>query len=270
VVGGEGARRQVSPATGIALFLPPAMGPSLGGLLIGHFGWQSVFLVNAPFGLIGVLGVISLSPALAPGPQATTRFDTAGLLMLSAGVAASTYGASEGPAAGWWSLDSWPFWSSGLLLMLAYALWARTRRQPAVDLRLLASRDPAIAIGLSVIAALVLFAVLFLIPIFTQDVQGLSPAAAGLVRLPQGLVMAFSIVLGDAATRHRSLLRPSVIGGFAILTLTTGALLAVQAFGNRLQLHPIRRLREDDSASSIPFTPGWTRVRASGLRPQLG
>jgi len=229
LMGGEGARQRISPAAGIVLFLPPAVGPSLGGLLIAHFGWPSVFVLNAPFGLFGVLGVLKLSPTLVPERDASARFDSVGLVMLAAGLALSTYGASEGPAVGWWSVDAWPFWSAGLVLLLAYAVRGRLERHPAVDLRLLSERNPAIAIALSVVAALVLFAVLFLIPVFTQDVQGLSPAQAGLILLPQGLAMAFSIALGDVTTRRRSLLRPSVIAGFAILTLTTGALLLIQA-----------------------------------------
>ena len=56
-----------------------------------------------------------------------------------------------------------PFWSAGIALLVGYATWARIRPRPAVDLRILSSRDPTLALMLSVIASLVLFAVLFLI-----------------------------------------------------------------------------------------------------------
>jgi EmrB/QacA subfamily drug resistance transporter len=226
--GGGGARRGISAAAGIVLFLPPALGPSLGGLLIAHFGWQSVFVVNVPFGVLGLVGVLRLRREEAPGPDASARFDPVGLLMLAAGLALSCYGASRGPEVGWWSHEALPFWSTGLCCLLGYLVWARGRAHPAVDLRLLGSRDSSVALGLSVIAALVLFAVLFLIPTYLQDVQGLSATTAGLVLLPQGVVMAIGTVLGDVLSR-RHLVRTSAIAGTAVLTIATGALLLVEA-----------------------------------------
>ncbi|HEX9528715.1 MAG TPA: MFS transporter, partial [Streptosporangiaceae bacterium] len=99
---------------------------------------------------------------------------------------------------------------------------------PAVSLGLLSSRGPALAVGLSVLAAVVLFAGLFLIPAYVQAVQGMSATEAGLVLLPQGLVMAAGTIAGDVLSRRRQV-RGAAIGGTAILALTTSALLLIQA-----------------------------------------
>jgi EmrB/QacA subfamily drug resistance transporter len=228
LLGSSGARQRISPAAGIVLFLAPALGPSVGGLLISTFGWQSVFLVNVPFGILGIAGVLAMDAGVAPGRDSDARFDAPGLVLLSAALVLATYGASTGPRSGWWSESSLPFWLGGLILLAAYAVWAFTRRSPVVDLRVLTSRDPALAIVLSIIAGLVLFAVLFLMPVFIQDVQGQSPTAAGLLLLPQGVTMAAGTIVGDALTR-RHIVRRGVITGMVVLAFTTAALTFVQA-----------------------------------------
>jgi EmrB/QacA subfamily drug resistance transporter len=231
---GDDTRRRVSAAAGIALFLPPALGPALGGFLVSHTGWPSIFLINLPVGAAAIAGLRRLPPGLAPGPAALARFDPGGIVLISAGLALSSYGATNGPAYGWLSAASWPFWLAGLALLAGYAAWARRRHHPAVSLGLLSSRGPALAIGLSVLAAVVLFAALFLIPAYVQDVQRLSATVAGLVLLPQGLVMAAGTIAGDVLSRRQQV-RGAAIGGTAILALTTSSLLLIQ-----------------------PTTPAWT------------
>ena len=228
LLGSGGARRQLSPAAGIVLFLAPALGPTVGGILTSAFGWQSVFLVNVPFGIAGIAGVLGLDPRLAPGRGRDARLDVVGLVALSLALVLATYGASVGPADGWWSRASLPFWLGGLVLLAGYAVWAFVHPRPVVELRVFTRRDPALAILLSIIAGLVLFAVLFLMPVFIQDVQGGSATDAGLLLLPQGITMAAGTILGDVLTRRR-VVRPSVIGGFVVLALTTADLTLLQA-----------------------------------------
>src|SRR2546421_5599647 len=68
LLGKGGAGRQIPPAAGILLFLAPALGPSVGGLLINAGGWPLIFLVNVPFGVLGAFGVRRI-----PGPAADRR-----------------------------------------------------------------------------------------------------------------------------------------------------------------------------------------------------
>jgi len=69
LLGGRGAR-SISPLAGIMLFLGPALGPTVGGALIGAAGWRSIFLVNVPVGALAALAVRSIPAALAPGQLA--------------------------------------------------------------------------------------------------------------------------------------------------------------------------------------------------------
>jgi EmrB/QacA subfamily drug resistance transporter len=243
-----GDRTRGMPASaGVVLFAAPALGPAVGGLLISSFGWRSVFLVNLPIGLLALAGVRAARRALAAagdtgaGPltgDRAARLDVAGLLLLAAGLGLATYGASKGPSLGWLSPGSALAWGGGLALVACYVVrygQARRHRAPApVNLGLLRSPARAFTLALACIASLVLFAVLFLAPVFLQQIQHHGTTVTGLVLLPQGIVMGLASWLGSVLI-ERGKARPAVItisvaGGLALLAASTlGLLLLDQA-----------------------------------------
>ena len=227
LLGQGGAARQMSPAAGIVLFLAPAIGPTVGGLLLHVGGWPLIFLINVPFGLLGALSIWRLVRRTPFSQQSRTRFDVVGLLLLSSGLVLAIYGATQGAQFGWTTLSSLPYLVGGLFLLALYVVWAFSHMHPAVDLKLLRHPQPALAVGLSALVAIVLFVMVFLIPVFLESVQGLSPLVAGLTLLPQGLVTGVGTVLGNRLAASRGT-RVSAVLGLAILTLSTVALLAVQ------------------------------------------
>lgn len=190
-------RRQISPAIGMAFFLAPTLGPTLGGVLIAAFGWPAIFLINVPLGAAGALGTLRLPDSLVQQPDPRARLDLLGLALLGAGLGLASYGLSQAPLAGWTARGSWPFWAGGIALLAAYAGWALRHPRPAVDLALLRHGQAALAVGLSLLASVVTFAMLFLLPVVMQQVQGVSALATGLAMLPQGVAMALGSVLGS-------------------------------------------------------------------------
>ncbi len=156
------------------------------------------------------------------------RFDPVGLVLLSAGLAGTLYGASEGPEHGWLSARSLPYWAAGLVLVLGYLAWARRRVHPAVDLNLLRRRQSALAVWLCTLAAVAMFSVLFLLPVLVQSLQGHGALASGLVLFPQGIVMGLSTRWGMTLA-ERGWLRPTVLCGLLAVGGTTAALLLVGA-----------------------------------------
>jgi EmrB/QacA subfamily drug resistance transporter len=224
---GGGRRGEIPASAGVVLFLGPALGPTVGGLLIDTWGWPAIFLVNAPIGAAALLVLPSLARrGIVDTRDRGARFDPFGLVLLSAGLAGALYGASEGPTHGWGSPRSWPFWSAGLLFLAGYWLWARRHAHPAVDLRILRRRQSALAVGLCTVAAVAMFSVLFLLPVLVQDLQRHGPLASGLVLLPQGLVMGLSTKWG-MQLGERGWLRPVVLLGLLGIGVTTGLLLFV-------------------------------------------
>lgn len=230
LLGGKGAAQQMPPAAGIVLFLAPALGPTIGGLLLHVAGWPLIFFINVPFGLLGALGVLRMRQAAeqAEGaPRASgARFDPVGLVLLASGLVFAIYGATVGPQQGWTSGAAGPSLASGFALLVLYVLWALRRPHPAVDLKLLRHAQTALAVGLSALAAVVLFVMLFLLPIYMEDLQGLSPLVVGLALLPQGLVTGVGTVLGMRLAA-RWAVRLSAALGMGILTLSTAALLLI-------------------------------------------
>jgi EmrB/QacA subfamily drug resistance transporter len=223
---GGGRRGGIPASAGVVLFLGPALGPTVGGLLVDAWGWPAIFLVNAPIGAAALLVLPTLRRrGIVDSRDPGARFDPLGLVLLSAGLAGALYGASEGPTHGWLSSRSWPFWSVGLLFLFAYGLWAR-RPHPAVDLRILRRSQSALAVGLCTVASVAMFSVLFLLPVLVQNLQGHSPLASGLVLLPQGLVMGLSTKWG-MQLGERGWLRPVVLLGLLGVCVTTALLLLV-------------------------------------------
>ncbi len=225
LLGRSGAARDMPAAGGILLFLAPAIGPTLGGALVEAFGWPSIFLVNLPLGLLGFFAVLRAVEA-SNEVDRSARPDLVGLLLLAGGLSLAIYGASEGPLRGWLEGGVWPLWAAGGCLLGIYVLWALRWERPAVDLKLLRHPQSALAVSLSVLVAVVLFSVVFLLPVFMQNVQGLSAFEAGLVLLPQGIVTGVGTVLGEKLARRYSV-RAIAVSGMAILTAGTVALLLV-------------------------------------------
>jgi EmrB/QacA subfamily drug resistance transporter len=219
--------RSVPAAAGIALFLGPAIGPTVGGLLVAAWSWPAIFLVNVPIGVAALAAVPSLRrQGIVSHPDPGARLDPVGLAMLSGGMVAVLYGASRGTSHGWWSPTVWPLWSVGAVLLAGYVLWARRRAHPAIDLRVVQRGQSVLAVWLCMLASVALFAVLFLLPVVIQDIQGHGPLASGLVLLPQGLVMGLSTQLGQWMA-ERGRLRLSILLGLGSVAVTTALLLAV-------------------------------------------
>jgi EmrB/QacA subfamily drug resistance transporter len=226
--GGKGARA-ISPVAGMMLFLGPALGPTVGGALIGAVGWRAIFLINVPLGALATVAVRSVPAAMAPGRRPGARFDLPGLILLAAGLTGLLLGASLGASAGWTAPVTWIPLAAGAVLTASYAGWAARRDQPALDLSLTRQRGPALSMALCALASVVTWAAVFLLPVFVQSVQGRSALVAGLAMAPQGLITGLSTVLAPRWLAGLTV-RVTVLAGFAVLAVATlGLLLIVTA-----------------------------------------
>jgi EmrB/QacA subfamily drug resistance transporter len=232
---GTGAARSISPLAGMMLFLGPALGPTVGGALIGAGGWRAIFVINVPLGVMAAVAVRFVPAALAPGRTPGARFDLPGLILLAAGLTGLLLGASQGAASGWASAATLVPLIAGAVLLAGYAGWALRREQPALDLSLAMKRPggggwavPALSMALCALASVVTWAAVFLLPVFVQSVQGRSALAAGLTLLPQGLVTGLSTVLAPRLLT-RLTVRVTVLAGFAVLAVASLGLFLVDA-----------------------------------------
>ncbi len=166
-------------AVGVAI----AIGPIVGGLLLNHFWWGSVFLINVPLTGVGIAAIVALVPeSKSPNPG---RVDYLGVLLSIAGLVLVVYGIIQGGDLGsWWQGDVLGPIGGGLAA-LALFVWHEARTDhPSLDVMLF--RDARLSSAAAAIA-LVFFAmggVYFFISFYTQNVRGYSPLHAGLLTIP--------------------------------------------------------------------------------------
>jgi EmrB/QacA subfamily drug resistance transporter len=218
---------KVPISAALTLFLAPALGPTLGGLLIGAGGWRWIFIVNVPVGIVGLLLLLRVPKHIGALGSKLAKFDPFGFILLAVGLTGALFGATEGTSQGWDDPVSWVPLSVGLLLLVGYTFWALHRAHPAVDVQMIRHRNSAIALVLQVACSVVAFGTVFLLPVFTQSVQGHSAFATGIALLPQGIVMGVATFAGQKLAA-RVPLKVLVVSGFAILAISSVFLLFLE------------------------------------------
>jgi EmrB/QacA subfamily drug resistance transporter len=159
-----------------------AVGPVLGGVLANALGWQSVFWINIPIGLIALVLAGRLIPSYrAEHPR---RADWVGQVLVIMFLGCLVYGIIEGPSAGWLSpLIVAAFVVSAAALVLLVR-WEHRRAEPLIDLRVFRSAPFTGALVITLCAFTGLGGFLFLTSLYLQDVHGLTAWQAGLRLLP--------------------------------------------------------------------------------------
>src|ERR1700759_478614 len=160
-----------------------AIGPVLGGGLLAHFWWGSVFLVNVPVTIIGAILVATLVPESRNPERA--GIDYLGVLLSIAGLVLVVYGIVQGGDTGSWGTISvlGPLFG-GLAVLGLFAWWEAHSRHPALDVRLFRDRRLSASVGALALAFFGMGGVYFFTSFYTQDVLGYSPVGAGLLTVP--------------------------------------------------------------------------------------
>src|SRR5262245_37351793 len=163
------------------------IGPIVGGWLLDNFWWGSVFLINVPVVILGLIAVAMLVPE-SRNPHAA-RLDVGGALTSSLGLAGLTYGFIEAGEKGWGSAASLGAMAAGVVMLWAFVAWQRriTRRpggQPLVDLGLFRSGSFTWGTILATLMNFALFGLLFAMPQYFQAVKGTDALGVGLRLLP--------------------------------------------------------------------------------------
>ncbi|CAN7721036.1 MFS transporter [Acidovorax sp. LjRoot118] len=217
---------------GMGVVLAPAIGPSIGGLLVDWFGWRSIFFMVVPLCLASIWLAYKFVPVTAPGGVAANRngeaLDWRGLALGTAGTLCLLNGlvALHGGTA------------TEAILLLAGAVvatglfigWQRRQlrqgRKPLMDLRLFQYRQFAMGSIVAFIYGTALFGSTYLLPVFMQLGMQLSASHVGTIMLPAGFVLAITIAMvGRLADRQPTHLLVSI--GLALLALSFGLMVLV-------------------------------------------
>jgi len=204
---------------GLGIVLVPAIGPSIGGILLETFGWRSIFLLPLPFCVAGLV----LGWRFLPGPhgdRARTRFDWAGFALLAAALASLLSVPVVGHRAGWTSIELSGIAGLTLVLVAGFVGWEFRVRAPLLSLKLFAGGGFRATALVALAYGLGLFGTTYLIPVFVQDVAGYSPSRAGALLIVPGVGLAVTIALAGRWT-DRVEPRRIVIAGLALFALSS-------------------------------------------------
>jgi EmrB/QacA subfamily drug resistance transporter len=165
-------------------------GPILGGVLLEHFAWPSVFVVNVPVVLVGVIATLLVIPeSRAP---VRTPLDPIGAVLSVIALVGLTYGLIEAPGFGWTDTRIVGSLAAAVVLGVAFVVWEHRREFPMVDIGLF--RNPRFSAAcLSVtLSFFALNGALFMVTLYLQQVRGLSPLATGyrFLAIAAGIVVA--------------------------------------------------------------------------------
>jgi EmrB/QacA subfamily drug resistance transporter len=191
------------------------VGPLAGGVLVDHLGWQWIFFVNVPVGLVGLGLAVWLIPVL---PTSAHRFDMLGVALSGVGMFMIVFALQEGQSHHWapWV---WGTLAGGIGFMAAFLIWQSVNRnEPLIPLVIFRDRDFTLSnVGVATIG-FVVTAMILPVMFYAQAVCGLSPTRSALLTAPMAVA---SGVLAPFVGKivDRSHPRPVVGFGFSVLAI---------------------------------------------------
>jgi len=269
------ARARTMAIMSVPISLGPILGPVVGGAVLSALGWRWLFAINLPVGVVA-LGLAVVWWRRAEARRGARRFDVVGMALIAPGLvgmllALTNLSAGDGPGA----VDVVIPGACGVVLIGAFVVWSRRRRQPLVDLSLLHVPTVRASTIAMVFLGANLYAATFLLPLALQSVVGLSAPGAALLLIAQGLG---SFIARLAAGRVVDRLGPRVaaVVGFVLIALTTvpfvvddgsaplwllGVVLFVRGAGLGVVLVPVMTTGYLDIASSrMPDASAFSRM----------
>ncbi len=272
---------RVMSAIGVPIVLAPIFGPTLGGLLIDHVSWQSIFLINVPIGFVTLFAALRLLPK--DEPEEAGRLDVIGFFLVSLGVVGITYGLAQSGSAGTLAATKVlvPL-LVGLVLVAIFVLRALRISFPLLDVRLYANRAFSAASITTFCLGGALFGAMILMPLYFQIVRGEDAVTTGLLLIPQGVGAAVAMHASGRAVERWGGGVTAFLGGaitlvatvpFVLLTGETsywliGGAMIFRGFGIGMSIMPAMTaaytvLRPDQVADATPQLTTLMRVGGS-------
>jgi EmrB/QacA subfamily drug resistance transporter len=190
-------RKELAKAIGVwgaTTGMAVAFGPIIGGWLLEHFWWGSVFLAMAPPAALALLLVALFVPTsrneLAP------KLDRVGLISSTAALGLLVYAIIEAPGHGWSSSTTLASFGAVVVLLAVFLIWERRVGEPMLDLDLFRNLRFSAASGAISVAYFSLFGFIFLITMYFQFLHGYSPFSTGVRLLPVAFGMGISSGVG--------------------------------------------------------------------------
>jgi EmrB/QacA subfamily drug resistance transporter len=218
-------------ASGVSI----AAGPIVGGLLVEHVSWQSVFYINAP---IAVAALMLASLAVVESrSEHEHQLDVPGITTLSGGLFLMVFGLIKAQNWGWLAGRTLGVTLAGLLSVAVFVVIELRTPEPLLPMRLFANRSLSIGTAVVVIDFFALFGAVFFLSLYLQNVQGFSPVQTGVRTLPLSLALMVTAPLSGFLT-ERFGPRPAMVVGLATVAIGLSSLTVLHADSGYQALWP--------------------------------
>jgi EmrB/QacA subfamily drug resistance transporter len=171
-----------------------ALGPIVGGWLLEHFSWASIFVAMAPVAA-SAIALVAVSAPTSRNREAAPP-DVLGLVLSAAAMALLVFTVIEAPDLGWASVRSIAGFAGGAVLLAAFIGWEQRTAHPMLDVRLFRNMRFSAASGAVTVAFFTLFGFIFLMTQYFQSVRGYAPLSTGVRLLPVALSVGIGSVAG--------------------------------------------------------------------------
>jgi EmrB/QacA subfamily drug resistance transporter len=211
--------------------LATLIGPILGGVLVDGLGWEWIFFINVPVGVVGFILAWRFVPSLSTHPH---KFDIPGVLLSAVGLFLLVFGIQEGETYNWGTITGpitvWGLVIAGVAVLVMFVLWQHFNKgEPLLPLALFKDRNFSLAnIGITTVG----FAITaFTLPLifYYQVVRGLTPTQSALMMVPMAVI---SGGLAPVVGRIIDRVNPKYITAAGLV------LMSVALFWNSALMHP--------------------------------
>jgi len=198
-----------SGTTGLGI----AIGPIVGGWLLAHFWWGSVFLVNVPVALLGLIAALWLVPESSDPRR--RPIDVPGGILSTVGLGLLLWSIIEVPVRGWGSLAVIGAGTAAVVLLVGFVVWERHTPHPMLLLAPFADRRFSVAMATVALAVFALMGALFVLTQYLQFSLGYSALGAGVRILPISALLAVAAL--SSTTLDRWLGTKAVVTGGLVI-----------------------------------------------------
>jgi EmrB/QacA subfamily drug resistance transporter len=198
------------------------VGPILGGVLVDGLGWEWIFFINVPVGIVAFILAVRLVPKLPTHPH---KFDILGVILSAVGLFLVVFGLQEGQTYNWGTITNSPFsvWGmiiAGVVVLVAFVVWQRFNRgEPLLPLSLFRDRNFSLANAAITTVGFAITSMTLPLVYFFQVVRGLTPLQSALMLVPMAVITAgLSGPVGKLVTR----INPKYIAFAGLIFLAIG------------------------------------------------